>query len=614
MLRRLTPLLLAACAGKPTPPPAAPVVPTATVSRLDEARAFVARADATLREAWVAANEAAWTYETDITDAHAEAQAAASERSMQVTTELVKASTPYVGTPGLSPEQARELEILHRGADQQPGPSDPARRKELATVLADLSGLYGKGEVCEDGTCRDLQQLEAVLAAQATAKDAAKAWDEQLGAWRGWHDTAKPMRPLYGRFVELGNEGARELGYADMGAMWRSGYDMPPDQFAGEVDRLWGQVEPLYEALHCHVRAKLTERYGQDKVPATGPIPAHVTGNMWAQEWGHLYPLVAPYPKEPSLDVTAAMKAKGWDVDRMFHTAEGFFTSLGLDPLPATFWTRSMLVQPPGREAVCHASAWDVTYADDLRIKMCTEVKGDDLVTIHHEMGHLYYDHAYHELPILLQNGANDGFHEAIGDAIALSMTPEYLNRIGLLDQVGTSEASMLDAQMQRALDKVAFLPFGRLIDLWRWGVFSGDIPPERWNEAWWELREKVQGVAPSVPRTEADFDPGAKYHIPANTPYMRYFLAAILQFQFHEGLCRAAGHTGPLHTCSIFGSKEAGDKLEAMLELGASKPWPDALEVVTGSRQLDAGPMLAYFAPLKAWLDTQNQGRTCGW
>jgi len=421
------------------------------------------------------------------------------------------------------------------------------------------------------------------------------------------------MRPQYERFVELADEGARQLGFSDLGELWRSGYDMPPGEFAGELDRLWEQVRPLYEALHCHVRASLAERYGTDLVPPGQPIPAHLLGNMWAQSWSNIFDEVGVGQSDPGFDLTALLRDAGVDAREMVRYGERFFTSLGFEPLPETFWERSLFTKPADREVVCHASAWDIDYVDDLRIKMCIEVDEEDFVTVHHELGHNFYQRAYNRLDPLYRDGANDGFHEAVGDAIALSVTPEYLVRIGLLDREppATGDLALL---MRLALDRVAFLPFGLVVDQWRWKVFSGEIGPQEYNAGWWELRKSYQGVRPPVPRTEQDFDPGAKYHVPANTPYMRYFLGSILQFQFHRALCESAGYDGPLHRCSIYGNAAAGERLIRALEMGRSRPWPEVLEALTGQRDMDATAILDYFAPLKEWLDEQNRDRVCGW
>jgi peptidyl-dipeptidase A len=431
--------------------------------------------------------------------------------------------------------------------------------------------------------------------------------------WTKWHDYAKGMKADYVREVEIANEGARELGFADVGALWRSGYDMPPDAFAAEVDRLWNQVKPLYDDLHCYVRAKLNEKYGDDVVPLDQPIRADLLGNMWAQSWGELYDFIAPKDADTGIDLNRLLVDKKYDAIKLVKTGENFFSSLGFDPLPETFWERSQIVRPEGREVVCHASAWDLDAKDDLRIKMCAVIGAEDFRTVHHELGHNYYQRAYKDLPNLFRGGANDGFHEAIGDTITLSITPEYLRQIGLINTVpdASKDIGLLLAQ---ALDGVSFLPFGLLIDKWRWQVFSGETTPAEYNTDWWALREKYQGVRPPNERPADAFDPGAKYHIPGNTPYMRYFLARILQYQFYKAACDISGWKGPLHRCSFYGSKEVGTRLNAMLAMGQSQPWQDALQAFTGERQMDGSAILAYYAPLIAWLEEQNAGKTCGW
>lgn len=574
----------------------------------EQAQAFVKEVDGKLRELWTAESKAAWAHATDITDEHAAAVAAASEQSMAFINQAIEDARKFEGVEA-DPDTLRQLKLL-RVATSLPAPSDGQKRKELAEIVTKLDSMYATGQWgCDDtgANCKDLGAAEDILANEDD-------YDAQLQAWDGWHTIAKPMRPLYQRFVELTNEGARDIGYADTGELWRSGYDMSPAEFEAEMERLWQQVKPLYTQLHCHVRAKLGEKYGTDKIPQGGMIPAHLLGNMWAQEWPNVYEDMIPYPDQPSIDVTAGLRRAKYDELKMVEAAEKFFVSLGLDPLPKSFWERSLFVKPSDRKVQCHASAWDVGFNDDLRIKMCIKITEEDFVTIHHELGHNYYYHHYYTKPVLFQSGAHDGFHEGIGDTLALSVTPKYLADIGLLEQASEDPKAVINKQMADGLEKIAFLPFGLLIDRWRWGVFSGEIKPEEYNAAWWKLRNEYQGVSAPNERSEDYFDPGAKYHIPGNTPYARYFLARILQFQFHKALCDAAGHQGPLHTCSIYDSKEAGAKLKAMLEMGASKPWPDALEAIAGTRKMDAGPLLEYFEPLQGYLAEQNQGRTCGW
>jgi len=486
-------------------------------------------------------------------------------------------------------------------------PADPQKSKELTGIVASMEGAYGKGKYCPHGpdACLDLEDLSRIMANSRDPK-------ELLDAWVGWHAVAKPIRVPFARYVSLANEGARGLGFANNGAMWREKYDMPPDAFASEMDRLWQQVRPLYLSLHAYVRERLREKYG-DIVPANGPIPAHLLGNMWAQSWENIYPLVAPADSGVTYDLTEILKSRRTDARQMVKYGEGFFTSLGFAPLPATFWQRSLFVKPRDRDVVCHASAWDVDLVDDLRIKMCIDITAEDFLTIHHELGHNFYQRAYDQQSLLFRDSANDGFHEAVGDTIALSVTPEYLVKLGLLEKAPDASKD-IGLLLHKALEKIAFLPFGLMIDKWRWEVFSGQIPPEKYNEAWWALRREYQGIAPPVPRTEADFDPGAKYHVAANVPYARYFLADILQFQFHRALVGIAGCDGPLNRCSIYNNKDAGQRLNAMLAMGASRPWPDALAALTGTRQMDATAIIDYFAPLQKWLDEQNRGKPVGW
>jgi peptidyl-dipeptidase A len=508
----------------------------------------------------------------------------------------------------VSPEARRQLSLL-KVALVVVTPSSAGDAGELTRLMAGMHGAYGRGRWCPDPArpdqCMDVGRITQEMASSRDPKRLREVWE-------GWRTIGPPMRKDYTRFVELANEGARELGFADTGALWRSKYDMPPDAFAKELYRLWDQVRPLYVSLHAYVRMKLHERYG-DIVPPSGPIPAYLLGNIWAQDWTNVYPLVAPAGTDRRYSLTDILERRKMGPLDMVRTGERFFTSLGFAKLPATFWERSLFVKPVDRSVVCHASAWDVDLVDDLRIKMCIEQTGEDFRTIHHELGHNFYQRAYNTQPALFRDSANDGFHEAVGDTIALSVTPEYLVRIGLLDKA-PGPSGDIGLLLARALDKVALLPFGLLVDQWRWQVYSGQITPEHYNEAWWALRLKYQGVAPPSPRDESYFDPAAKYHVAAVTPYARYFLADILQFQFHRALAHEAGCTGPLHRCSIYESAAAGKRLDAMLRMGLSRPWPDALETLTGSREMDAAAIRDYFAPLQQWLDAQLKDAPKGW
>jgi peptidyl-dipeptidase A len=572
-----------------------------------EAAAFLANVNETMLRLGIAAQQAGWVYSTYITTDTEALNARATQAYIDAVARFAKEASRFDGVE-LGPAERRQLDLLKLSLELVT-PADPALAEEVTRIGSSLESTYGRGKWCADAakpdSCLDIEKITEVM---ATSRDPQRLRQ----VWEGWHTISVPMRPDYQRFVELANLGARELGFADTGAMWRLKYDMPADAFTAEVDRLWDQVRPLYVSLHAYVRMKLHERYG-DAVPATGPLPAHLLGNIWAQDWSNVFDLVSSGGATTGYSLNDVLKGRRVSPTEMVRMGERFYTSLGFAPLPDTFWQRSLFTKPADREVVCHASAWDVDAVEDLRIKMCIDPTDEDFTTIHHELGHNIYYRAYKDQPVLFRDSANQAFHEAIGDTIALSVTPEYLVRVGLIDRAPDASRD-IGLLLSRAMEKIVFLPFGLLIDQWRWRVYSGDIPPAGYNKAWWDLRLKYQGVAPPAPRGEDLFDPGAKYHVPANYSYTRYFIAHILQFQFHRELAKIAGCTTPLHRCSIYENRTAGGRLEAMLKMGQSRPWPEALEALTGSRQMDATAIVDYFAPLKAWLDEQTKGKPSGW
>jgi peptidyl-dipeptidase A len=595
-------LLLSACTGGSSSTPAG-------ADKSETADEFVARVNQQLLELSEVTEAAGFTQATYITTDTELLNSRVNEPYLEFLSKAAEESKRYDGQQ-LSPATARAIKLLKLEVSA-PAPSDPAKRRELTTLGSRLEAMYGEAKFCPSGpgSCKTLDELSDTMSKS-------RNYDELTTAWKGWHDIGAPMREPYEKFAALANEGARELGFKDLGVMWRSGYDMPAEEFDQVSEKLWQQVKPLYDELHCDARARLASKYGEEKVPAGKPIPAQLLGNMWAQQWNNIYDdVLKPFPKASIERSDRRLKADNWDAVRMTKSAEAFYVSLGFPALPETFWQRSMLTRPRDREVVCHASAWDMSgRTDDVRIKMCIYPTEEDLFTVYHELGHVYYYLMYGKLPYLFQDDPNDGFHEAIGDTVNLSVTPGYLSKIGLIGPLKPSSEAVINQQMKMASEKIAFLPFARLIDQWRWRVFSGEITPANYNSTWWDLRLKYQGVAPPVARTEKDFDPGAKYHIPGNTPYTRYFLSYIVQFQFHKALCDAAGFKGPLHECSVFENKEAGKRYMDMLSLGASEPWPDILEKLTGTREMDGSAIIEYFGPLMGYLKEQNKTRQCGW
>ena len=597
-MKHLVPFLFAAAALFASPA-------SAQSPDQSDAEVFIERAEAELQDLGLKLLRAKWvqwtyvTYDTEgmVADAGATYSDAAG-RLVQEAARYDAVELPY--------ELRRKFEIL-KSLQVTPAPQDPALSAEVSRLYTELTTLSGNRRLCRpDGTCFDDGELSRVISGSRDP-------DSLLWAWEAGHLGTEAMRPRYERFAGLMNQGAREIGYADLGVMWRSTYDMDPDAFSAELDRLWSQLRPLYESLHCYVADQLRSEYGPDLVPEGSPIPAHLLGSLSGSSWTSLFERIAPAGSDPGYDLTAILQEEGFDEVGMTRLGERFYTSLGFDPLPATFWERSMFKRPRDRDVVCSASAWDLDDRDDVRIKMCIEITGQSLGTVHHEIGHNIYQRAYKDQPLLFRASANYGFHEALGSTLALSLTPRYLVRVDLLDRE-PSDGDPIGELLRSALGKVASVPNGLVIDRWRWAVFSGRIAPEDYNRAWWDLRQLYQGIRPPTERQEDLFDPGTRHHIPTNVPYTRYFVSQVAQFQFHRALCEIAGEDGLLHECSIYGNKAAGDRLQAMMELGRSRPWPDALEVLTGERQLDAGAMLEYYAPLSAWLDEQNRGKTCGW
>lgn len=575
-------------------------------SEIAEATAFVERAEAELAAMSKEVNQAYWNQETNITDETDAIAAEAGAKATKLAVSLANESKKY-DVSILPYDVARKIHIL-RSSITLPAPSREGAAEELSTIATGLTSTYGKGKFEYKGELIDLDQASTII---ETSRDP----EELKAVWEGWRTVSPPMKNDYARMVELANEGAQELGYPTLDKMWLSNYDMPAEEMQTEVQRLWSQVEPLYKELHCYTRAKLNAQYGDEVQPKTGPIRADLLGNMWAQQWSSIYDIVKPDTAPVSYDLTTRLQERGYTPVKMVETGEAFFTSLGFAPLPQTFWERSMITRPEGREVVCHASAWDLDDEEDVRIKMCTEVNSEDFYTVHHELGHNFYQRAYKDQPYLYKNGAHDGFHEAIGDFVGLSITPEYLEKIGLISE---AEKPGPDADtallMQTALDKIAFLPFALTVDGWRWDVLNGTTQPQDYNKAWWDLRLKNQGIVPPGPRPQDAFDPGAKFHIPGNTPYLRYFLSFVMQFQFHKAACEQAGWEGPLHRCSIYDNKEVGARFNEMLEAGMSRPWPETLEKFTGTREMDASAMVEYFNPLMEYLKEQNEGQQCGW
>jgi len=582
-------------------------VDTAAVTVAD-AEAFLEATESELAEFNEYASRVFWVYANFITIDTEYLVSRVSAEGTEMAVRMAVGTAPFAELE-LPEDLRRKMTSLTAGITL-PAPTGGTGAQDLATLTTRMSSAYSTGTILIDDTETTLNDLQVLMGSERDPEFLSTMWND-------WRAAIQPtqMAEDYAAMVEIANAGARDLGFSDLAEMWLSNYDMPADEMEAEVERLWGQVEPLYEQLHCAVRAELSEEYGSDVQGETGMIRADLLGNMWAQGWAPIRDIAGVEGGGESYDLTQLLEEADYDAFQMVEAGERFYTSLGMEPLPDTFWERSLIVQPEDRTVVCHASAWNLDSRDDIRIKMCTNVTAEDFRTVHHELGHNYYQRAYQDQDSLFQTGAHDGFHEAIGDFVALSVTPEYLVQIDLLDPSAVpDESADLSLLMDLALDKIAFLPFAVMMDQWRWQVFRGEIAPEDYNTGWWELRNQYQGVYPPVERPANAFDPGAKYHIANNVPYLRYFLSYILQFQFQQAACDMAGWEGPLHRCTVYGNEEVGARFTEMMEMGASQPWPDALEAFTGTREMDGSAIIAYFQPLMTHLEEENAERNCGW
>uniref|UniRef100_A0A8C1ZDQ6 Angiotensin-converting enzyme n=1 Tax=Cyprinus carpio TaxID=7962 RepID=A0A8C1ZDQ6_CYPCA len=557
---------------------------------------------------------ASWAYNTDISQENADKEVRVSF------VYLFEESSAYPIDQISDPLIKIQLQKLQ---DKGSGALSPDKASELRNIMSEMSTIYNTATVCKIDDPTDCQTLEPGLESiMANSRD----YDERLHAWEGWRvASGMKMRPLYEKYVDLKNEAAKLNNYEDHGDYWRGdyetidepGYSYSRDQVMEDARRIYQEILPLYKELHAYVRAKLQDVY-PGHIASDACLPAHLLGDMWGRFWTNLYPLMIPYPEKPDIDVSSEMVAQGWDELRLFKEAEKFFMSVNMSAMFDNFWTNSMFIKPEGRDVVCHPTAWDMGNREDFRIKMCTKVNMDDFLTVHHEMGHNQYQMAYRHQSYLLRDGANEGFHEAVGEIMSLSAaTPSHLQSLGLLppDFIQDYETD-INFLMKQALTIVATLPFTYMLEEWRWQVFKEIIPKDEWMLRWWQMKRDLVGVGEAVPRDESYCDPPALFHVSGDYSFIRYFTRTIYQFQFQEALCEAAGHTGPLYKCDITNSTKAGNKLRHMLELGRSMSWTRALEDVAGTTKMDSQPLLHYFSTLMEWLKEENQknNRVPGW
>uniref|UniRef100_T1PCB8 Angiotensin-converting enzyme n=1 Tax=Musca domestica TaxID=7370 RepID=T1PCB8_MUSDO len=553
--------------------------------------------------------EASWAYASNITDENERKRNEISAENAKFMKEVAKDIQKFNWRSYGSADVRRQFKILSKTGYSALPEEDYA---ELLDVLSSMESNFAKVRVCDykNGEKCDLSLDPEVEEIITKSRDP----EELKHYWVQFYDKAgTPTRKSFERYIELNTKSAKLNNFTDGAEVWLDEYE--DDTFEQQLEAIFEDIKPLYEQIHGYVRHRLNQFYGDEVVSKTGPLPMHLLGNMWAQQWSSIADIVSPFPNKPLVDVSDEMVAQGYTPLKMFEMGDGFFQSMGLKKLPQDFWDKSILEKPSdGRDLVCHASAWDFYLVDDVRIKQCTRVTQDQFFTVHHELGHIQYFLQYQHQPFVYRTGANPGFHEAVGDVLSLSVsTPKHLERVGLLKNYVSDEEARINQLFLTALDKIVFLPFAFTMDKYRWALFRGQVEKSDWNCAFWKLREEYSGIEPPVVRTEHDFDAPAKYHVSADVEYLRYLVSFIIQFQFYKSACITAGEyvpgnpAYPLDNCDIYGSKEAGKLFENMLSLGASKPWPDALEAFNGERTMTGKAIAEYFEPLRVWLEAEN-------
>jgi len=499
-----------------------------------------------------------------------------------------------------------------------PSPLNPTTHRLISYLVNSMQRIYGSALIVDEEHGMKRYRMNPELTRlMATSRD----YDKRQWAWTEWHDiVGRRVRPLFIDLVVRMNEAATDNGYRDISEAWQMS-DFDSTDVEETMDRLYQQILPLYRQLHAYVRRRLVGYYKRRDLNVSGSIPAHLLGDMWAQDWTSIIDILLPGDMYKQSELDATLRRADYSVRKMFRLAEEFFTSLGLERMTVDFWRRSVFVRPAGNWLMdCHASAHDFFTPKDFRVKMCAEVSTADLQTIHHELGHVVYFMQYRDQPALFRTGANAAFHEAVGDTVAMSVTsPQHWRSVVLGRRLPAPRSkhvpdTEINFLLRMALSRVAMLSYAYVLEKWRYQAFRGDVKPSQYNTRYWELREKCQGVKAPVIRDRENFDPGAKFHVAANIPYSRYFLSAIIQFQLHAALCRSKQHVATPHTCDIYGSLAAGRRLKTVLSLGASRPWPEVMKIITGYRDIRADKIIEYFRPLMAWLRQENRGHSIGW
>jgi peptidyl-dipeptidase A len=582
--------------------PAKPAVSKTTIHTAlsAEVQRWLDQYSATYQKLYTASSEAQWISNTHIVDGdktNAERTEAAdgalaaftgSVENIQKLQEFLKHKDE------LAPLQIRQLESALFKAGGNPMVAADVVKARIAAETAQTEKLYGFAFTM-DGKPLTPNDIDDGL---KNEKDLAK----RRKIWEASKEVGKALRPGLVELRDLRNKSVQPLGYHDFFSYMASEYGMTTAELAATIDQINRDLRPLFRELHTWTRYELARRYGQ---PVPDLIPADWLPNRWGQDWSMLVDV-------PGFDLDAQIKTKpaAWCVEQ----AERFYVSLGFQKLPQSFWEKSSLypvAADAGFKKNTHASAWHIDLDHDVRSLMSIEPDTEWYETTHHELGHIYYYLSYSrpEVPLLLRDGANRAYHEAIGSMMGLAaQQPRFVHAIGFESSGPKPDPTQL--LLKEALNYAVFIPWSAgTMFMFEKELYYDDLAPEQWNKRWWELTAKYQGIAPPTPRGEEFCDAATKTHINDDpAAYYDYALSFVLLFQIHDHIAREILHEDP-HDTSYFGRKEVGAFLKSILEPGASVDWKALLVEKTGS-PLSAKPMLRYFEPLMGWLKEQNQGR----
>ncbi len=597
-------------AASGAPPKGHPKVDKKKTATEKDAEAFLDIVTSLLMPVSTTAADADWAAATDVTPEHTGQRTGADKAlaTLSGATMIVTRAKAFLAKrKELDDVTARQLDKLLLGAAENPGtiPDVVNKRVEAEARQSSILDGYtfclqpkpgaaqGTGACARTGTAN---QIDDIL---RKSRDLG----ERQRVWIASKEIGRPLKPGLIELRDLRNQVAKEMGYSSYFALQVADYGMTVPEMMALLDSTLETTRPLFDQLHCWAKNTLATRY--KKAPPK-MIPAHWIGNRWAQDWPGLI-------EEASLDPLF----KGSSPETIVKSAENFYVSLGFPRLPDSFWKKSDLYPVPAgsaRKKNSHASAWHIDHAADVRSLMSVEPDEQWFATAHHELGHIYYYISYSTpaVPMLLREGANRAFHEAVGELakLASQQTP-YLIKVGVMPRGKEPDATAW--LLQSAMDSIVFMPFsaGTMSHFER-DLYEGNLPPSDWQKKWWDYAGQYQGVEPPVSRNDdALCDACTKTHINDDAAqYYDYALASLIKFQLHDHICTTILKQD-VRACDYSGNHEVGDFLRGILKLGATRDWRAVIQEATGE-PISPRAMMAFYQPLVDELSKRNAGKDC--